>query len=423
MEEYKKVAPNIRPRVDHRWSLEKVNRQLQRVAGRERSMADAIPFGVWTDHVAYHLVWVRQDNCRAILQADLDRWGVTFQTACNDAFKNLFAETTLDFSSVISARNFYELHESTWSSGDHAARLMWPALLELQVPGRLLVFLIGRKKMIVTGADSNSGLANAIRKIGQTSWDDGLPPMPLLLEKDQVSIWQPPVGHPYHAHVKDLADTYLSRVYAEQYGILSAECGCDDDFSVSRFLLCQDRRLNQRSQATVFANVRATSLPKTDEVVFVKHETGDRQIQIQAILSWDVMQAMMSDRVIKLDCYPDRYLLDGYPTDDDLERFCPYSMPQVAIEYPPRVDEQSAFVPWPRLRILGSVERVVAKEAAKPIAPFDALLLNDVADLEGREPSEAMMESSLRSDDQVSFAPEENPVQHVQWIDPASVEF
>jgi hypothetical protein len=335
MHAYKKILASLSLKVDHRWHLEKANRRLQRKAVAGHAAADSLPFGTWADHYAYYLVASSQqsDQSNAVLQADLDRWGISFEEACKDAFARLYAATSLDFASLISAKNEYELHESTWENGDHAARLNFPALAELPVPGERLIFPLSRSKMIVVGSDSIAGMASVIDKLAEFREEDALPPLALVKTGNNFAAWQGPVNHPYHSSLKNFSDSYLSKIYAEQYDILIAECGCDPELFIAKFMLSEDRRKFLRSQATIIDGVDATSLPKTDYVVFARPAPHEHQIAILGAMAWDVMLAMLPGRLTRIDCYPERYLLNGFPTDEELNRYCPESFSQFAVEY------------------------------------------------------------------------------------------
>ena len=189
--EYKAVSHNLCPRVDHRWNLERVNRQLQHKSGGNLALVNSLPHTVWADHLACYVLCPTAGNeLRGVLQSDSDRWGVSFEQVFADALKNSYAESPPNFSSLVSAKNVYELHESMWNEGDHAARLMLPAMNELPVPGERLLFPISNNKVMITGSNSSVGLSAVLDKLALARRSpDSLPPVALTQKGKQFATW------------------------------------------------------------------------------------------------------------------------------------------------------------------------------------------------------------------------------------------
>ena len=71
-------------------------------------------------------------------------------------------------------------------------------------------------------------------------------------------------------------------------------------------------------------------------------------MSVAGVVSWQVMQKMLPHRLTNEGCYPERYLFEGFPTDDELNDMCGECSPRIVIECSTKLRMNRGLESWSR---------------------------------------------------------------------------
>ena len=171
---------------------------------------------------------------------------------------------------------------------------------------------------MLTGADDVEGLG-ILATLAEKKKDEARPicPIPHKLVGDEWMAWLPPPDHPHHEEFRLLEQGYLAGEYAEQKALRDKrQQQTGEEVFVASFSIIEkhDKRLSY----SIWSKDVLTWLPKTEFVGLFDDEP--EQVDFVA---WDRLQAAAGHLMTPLECYPPRWLVDDFPSREEIEKMSP----------------------------------------------------------------------------------------------------
>jgi Protein of unknown function (DUF1444) len=299
---------HLRPKLWVRWGLEAMRLQVE-IDGGDASKFEIPEYAVG-NHLVASLVYDRPDSMASVRSEQLQEWGVTYYHALEIARENL-EQTQWAYGKI--GEGFY-----SFMSGDNydACRLLLPSRIEkLTVKGDLVAMVPNRDTLLVTGSDDEEGL-RAMLDLAAKALEQPRPmsSIPLRREDDQWVDWLPTPEHPLSAQFRDLASRFFLEEYSDQKQLLDRlhEKRGEDIFVASYVLKKTHGTLVSYA---VWGSGVKTLLPRSEWICFVRREND-----IPTIARWEDAELLVSRLLQSTEYYPERFLVDGFPTDDELEK-------------------------------------------------------------------------------------------------------
>lgn len=274
------------------------------------------PYRVLADVLALYLVYDLPASMMQIQQSVLDQWKTTLNEALEIACENLRAITKHSLNPIAPG-----VWISPWRDNYDASRML---LLEYvrhhEITGDPVVMVPNRDTLLLTGSDDPAGLAKMV-EIAEAACEH---PRFLsasafrLTETDEWVSFLPSPQQPQYKRFRLLQLKGIGTDYKEQKVAVDELHGKTgkDVFVASYFALEKTDTGEIRSYCAWSAGV-VTFLPKTDYIYFFRprdSQNGD----IVATVSWAEAEAVLGDRIKPVGIYPERYLVEGFPTEEEI---------------------------------------------------------------------------------------------------------
>jgi uncharacterized protein YtpQ (UPF0354 family) len=307
-DEFEHVRMDLRPVVNSRSHYELFNLQFQ-LEGREVAPR---PHFVLGEHFAVGLVYDLPETMQHVTQDNLDGWGVTYYEGLEAARENL---AQLDFACIGPGEG-----EGLWlsmakDSYDAARILLVDILRNFRVRGDVVAMIPNRETLLVAGTEDADAL-----KAMLTLAEEGIrqprriSAIALRLEGDDWTPWLPPAEHPLHLGFRNLRTQTLGQDYAEQKQLLDKlHEKTGEDIFVASYSGIERKETGEVTTYCVWTEDVLTLLPPADLVAFVRRD------QSSFMVPWDRAVEVVGDLLEPLDMYPERYRVDGFPTEEQLK--------------------------------------------------------------------------------------------------------
>lgn len=319
-EDFNVARKNVRPIILVRNSLELIRQQI-RIDGGDPDKFD-IPEIEIGSHFGASLVYDFHDTMRSIGNADLSKWGTTFNKAMVAALENLNAAGS-------TFRRYGDsFYTSVTKNGYDACRVLMPPLFDrFKVKGDLIVLVPNLDRLLVCGSKDDQSLQFAL-EIAKSADQDPRPlaPLPLRLEGDKWVDWFPERDHPLFKGFQELAKRFVIQRYSTQ-GCLLEQIHEMDGIDV--FVACI--KVLEQDDGTIvscatWAKGVDTLLPKVDWIAF--GYVDDQGMKIDAIARWEKVEQVVGHLLQPIELYPPRFRVTDYPTAAELAelgmaRICP----------------------------------------------------------------------------------------------------
>ena len=260
-EDYEAARPDLRARL---WPLAALEKQRLRGLLGEPGGPDlpAEPVG---EHLVATLAYDWPEAVQSLAADNLERWGVTYYEAMEDARRNLH-ESTLGYAAI--GDGFF-----SFLSGDtyDATRLLLvDRVRTLEVRGRHVAMVPNRDALLITGEDDEAGLA-ILAELAAKGLEEGYPlsGIPLVLDEDGWADWAPPAGHPLRERFHALRLRWLGPEYAEQKELLDAVHERQGEGVFVASFSAVEKEGGALASYCVWGEGVDTLLPVTDKVAFM----------------------------------------------------------------------------------------------------------------------------------------------------------
>ena len=303
---YEEARPHLMLRIRDLAGLENLTLQL---TGNRRT---CFSYQRLNDDLAIELVYDTPLAIQSVNQDTLSRWGVSLDEALRSARYNLRLATEGTFTSIAPG-----VFAARWSDSYDSTRMLLTELIaRLDLAGDPVVLAPHRDRLFVTGSDDEAGLGT-IARLATDSLEQHrrLSGVAFRYLRGEWARWMPPVGHPNEAAFRLLARTTAAMDYEEQKQLLTQRYERDaSDVFVASVLLLRDTRGTVRTLTTWADGVTAL-LPRADSVAFGR-VGGPRHLEFP----WSVVEDVMGGALQPQGRTPERYLVERYPTDDEMAR-------------------------------------------------------------------------------------------------------
>lgn len=307
-DEFEDAKHDLRPKIWTRAMLESI-RLRQRLDGKDGLDIPTMPVG---EHLETSLVYDLPEAVMTVPKSQLDDWGVTFYEAMEVARHNL-ESSEFSFASIGES-----LYASLTTDTYDASRLLNFGLVQkLNVKGDHVAMVPNRDTLLITGSDDEVGMKMMVDIAEKTLAEQPRPmaATPLRLDGDEWVDWMPDESHPLFNRFNALALKYFYQEYANQKKTLEAihEKEGTDLFVASYSAIQKDT--GELVSYCVWSKGVGALLPKTHKVVFVRGEKDT-----PALGNWDRVIEIVGDMMEQTDEYPTRYLVRGFPCDEQLAK-------------------------------------------------------------------------------------------------------
>jgi hypothetical protein len=270
--------------------------------------------------MALALVHDGPETMRYIDPEQLERWGVSFDTAHADALANLRRRSTEPLETLAPGTC-----ASPWEDNYATSRLLLDEVVRrCPVRGEPVVLLPHRDLLLITGSKDEQGLVLIARRAEQALQapraQDG---RALRLTPGGWVPFLPERGSPSWPAFHRLATISEARDYteqAQQLQQLHEQQGVDIFVAGVLTAVDEDEDGPSRSQA-VWVRGIDTLLPRVDVVFFMDSELGPEAPPV-AVVPWDLVMRDVGHLLVpEPGLYPIRYRLKGFPSEKQFARW------------------------------------------------------------------------------------------------------
>ncbi|MDH0863990.1 hypothetical protein [Mitsuaria sp. GD03876] len=305
------LLPLLRTRADIAKNALNATQSLELGAQALASPANDTPWrAVAGDYVAMLGLDTPQSTAR-VTQGMLDRWGVSFEAALEDALANLRDLPEGDGWRQLAPG----LWQGAWNDSYEPSRVLAPDLIYRSGVAHPVVLVPLRHVLLVADANDLAGLAlmaaAAKQWLGeQTRW---LSCRPLHLVDRE---WQPfEVPEALRSMFQELVAMEDADAYAAQKRLLEAGDAPDGDEAARPFVssaqLLQFKDSERVVSYSVWPERVDTLLPHTDLVAFTSQDKPDEPIFVW----WADAERIAGHYMVPQDLYPPRMRVRAFPTE------------------------------------------------------------------------------------------------------------
>ncbi len=297
------LLPMVRSRV-----MPELARLTQEMSngGKERNVSVAL-----TEELAVCLVYDLPTSMRFLNDADLANWGVNVYEALEVARRNLDERPVDMYASIGDSVYIFQAGDAY----DATRMLSLELIRKLKVRGAPVALPITRDYLLVTGADDADGL----RIVADLAEQECSSPRSVcavlhVLVGDEWQAWEVPEDHPSAEKLRLLRLRFRHGEYEEQRSVLN-EWTQDQgiDAFVAGFMVFENRDRGLVKSFSQLSKGVSTWLPQADRIVFFDPQTDSKHYA-----DWNRAVELLGDRMTRLEHWPPRWAIDGFPTNEQL---------------------------------------------------------------------------------------------------------
>jgi hypothetical protein len=260
--------------------------------------------------IAAWLAYDRAESMSRISEAQIAKWGVSFDHAFTIAVGNLRARSAKRFAQIVDG-----LYISDWADKYDTSRILLTDIIAaLPVRGAPVAMLPNRDVLLVTGSDDASGLRGMVSAARQVL--DQPRPLSAATLRLADGEWHPfaaDTAMPGASDLYELQEVEASKLYAEQKMLLDRlHDKLDRDiFVTSHMIRREDPGDRFQTSLAIWSPGVDALLPRTQTLVL-----GDRKRLITA--PWDTAVEVAGEHLIAMGWWPERYRVRSFPTEDQI---------------------------------------------------------------------------------------------------------
>jgi hypothetical protein len=257
------------------------------------------------------------DTPTTILYCDnyiLSKWDAKFEDAIDYAIEALGKNTEFEFDTSRSNSDKDDVCHFFTVNDDYAAsRVVFSGILEsLPVKGDTLVVVPSKGYVMVTGTMGEFGLAHTFDAVAELhEKPDALAPHFMLLKDGAYYPYEFDPEHPLFKDTCVLENEFMEQLYYAQKEQLSASF---ESIIGKHKLLDYVSNKKEYSICVVEPEDIPASVPAASVLVFTRQEEMLAAAPLFHVLN------IMGDVMIPLDLYPERFEMNRFPSDEELEQ-------------------------------------------------------------------------------------------------------
>ncbi|QRN98422.1 hypothetical protein JRI60_05020 [Archangium violaceum] len=277
-----------------------------------------IPWKPLSGFLGVGLAFDGPDTLQYLGPDELARWGVSFDQALDAALGNLRQRSTEKLVQLAPGTC-----ESPWEDNYASSRLLLEEVVRgCKVQGAPVVLAPHRDLLLITGSEDEDGLRRvASRALQAVMAPRALDGRAMRLSPEGWVTFMPERLSNAWADFRKLELFTRARDYSEQTQQLEKhfeERG--EDVFVASFTPYQDERGRSISYAVWLKGVDAL-LPKAEVIFFMDPALGDEAPPV-GIARWDEVAKVAGKLLAPVNgLYPERYRVQGFPTEEQLARW------------------------------------------------------------------------------------------------------
>ena len=271
------------------------------------------------DVLGVGLIYDLPSSMMQLQQHTLDQWKTTFDEAYEFACGNLQEITKHNLKAVASG-----IWTSPWRDNyDPSRMLLTDYIRQHEVTGDPVVMVPNRDTLILSGSKDPAGLAKMV-EMAETGYEHARSLSGIAFRLTAEDEWVPFIPAPKHPQYKKYRLLRIKTIgpdYDDQKAALNElHEKKGKDIFVASYSAVEKEETGEIRSYCVWSEGVIAFLPKTDYIYFfraVDSENGD----IVAMAPWTDAEAVLGDRIKPVGVYPERYLVEGFPTEEEIAGF------------------------------------------------------------------------------------------------------
>ena len=311
--DYHTARPNLIPVIRERWQVVPA---ITSPAG--------LPHVAVGEHLAVVVAYNSRHRLVPIDHDTLTAWGVSIGEVIQQAIMSAGSPGAA-FERLTGSGRAYRV---SGGPGAVAAILQIPSLLsEIAISGMRLVMPAHPECLYVTGDQDTPGQRAVLRAAEESAGRrHSLVGHSLRLEEGGWSPWLPGRSHYLYVGYQTLAAHAAWQRYEAQNEAL-VEGRYDShppgECFVSSLMPIRDPATGAPQSAATWSKGVRCLLPRTDVIAFVEPKLSDNKALIYGLVPWGTAAAVMGDMLEPQGVYPERYLVKGFPSDEQMAAMAP----------------------------------------------------------------------------------------------------
>lgn len=277
------------------------------------------PYRALAEFLGISLVYDLPSSMVQLQQHQLDDWKTTFEEAYEVACANLREITKHTLNAAAPG-----VWVSPWRDNyDPSRMLLIDYIRHHQVAGDPVVMVPNRDTLLLTGSEDSNGLEKMV-EMAEAAYEH---PRSLsgvafhLTAEDEWVPFLPESRHPQYEKYRLLHIKSLASVYEEQKAVLNElHEKTGKDIFVAGYSAIEMKDTGEIHSYCVWSEGVIAFLPKTDYIYFFRPR-GDQDGEVVATVPWADAEAVLGDRIKPVGVYPERYLVEGFPSEDEIASF------------------------------------------------------------------------------------------------------
>jgi hypothetical protein len=208
---------------------------------------------------------------------------------------------------------------SPWRDNYDPSRMLHTDFIrDHEVVGDPVVMIPNRDTLLLAG----SGDADALGKLAAMTEEAYENPRSIsgmafrMGADDQWIPFLPSENEPHYEKFKKLQVKSIGSDYTDQAEALNAlHEKTGKDIFVASFSALRTKDTGGIRSYCVWSEGVVAFLPKTDDIFFFRAKGSDHG-EIVATVPWEQAQAVLGQRIKPVGLYPERYLVEGFPTEE-----------------------------------------------------------------------------------------------------------
>ena len=299
--DWAEAATRIYPIVRDRYYVEAIR------IGREQDRLE-LPHRALNERLCVTLAIDHPTLVQLTSKADLDRWGVDFEEALDQAVLNLKTKTESPLQRIAPG-----LYLSTWRDDYDAARILLDETFRnLEVEGDPVVILPHKNCVLVTGSHDQQGLVRALKLAeGQMKEAHPISVLPFVRRWPNFEPFKPDEVHAAYTYWRHLSLVEAASVHADQAELLQESC--PPDVYVARFTPTgTDQSGGATSSYSVWSSGVDTLLPRTEQLALFDPDGSDEG-ELLGVFAWEDIEQVCGDLLEPTEHYPVRFRAQSFP--------------------------------------------------------------------------------------------------------------
>lgn len=323
------LLQSLLPRIRDRAFFSALQRQAELELGADEALINQVilPHVPLNAALASHLAFELPTSMMEVGADRLQQWSVTIDQLMPIAISNLRARSSEPFEEVEAG-----IYRSAWHDTFDASRMLLPELFrDLKVSGAPVVLAPTHDVLLVTGDQNELGLA----KIADWAEEAVMEPrshsgIAFRLEDGQWKPWLPPRNHAAFPKLRLLELQTVASEYARQKEILDTLLQANHRPIGVATLRAFRSPEGELFTSSVWVEGMSTLLPKTDRIDFIRVPPGGTPENGKVwSITWEVAAETVPGLMQTTGDLPERWMVSGFPTEEQLEQMNKRSAPIV----------------------------------------------------------------------------------------------